>query len=47
MMQIFQGDNLPIHTARSVQSRLEEHDDAFQHLPWTAQSPDINIIKPL
>jgi hypothetical protein len=45
--EIFQGDNLPIHTSRSVLSRLEEHDDARHHLPWTAQSPDLNIIEPL
>jgi hypothetical protein len=43
---IFQ-DNSPIHTARSVQSWLEEHENALQHLPWPAQSPDLNIIEPL
>ena len=30
---IFQYDNLPIHTARSVRSQLEEHADALQHPP--------------
>jgi len=44
---IFQDDNLPIHATRSVQSRFEEHEDALQHLPWPAQSPDLNIIEPL
>ena len=44
---VFQDDNSPIHTARSVQSWLEEHADALQHLLWLAQSPNLNIIKPL
>ena len=43
---VFQDDSLPIHTARCVQSWFEEHEDAHQHLPWPAQSPDLNIIKP-
>jgi len=30
---VFQGDNLPIHTARNVQSWFEEHEIALQHLP--------------
>jgi predicted TIM-barrel fold metal-dependent hydrolase len=41
---IFQDDDLSIHAARSVQSWFEEHEDALQHLPWLAQSPDLNII---
>jgi hypothetical protein len=40
-------DASPIHTARSVQSWFEEHEDALQHLLWLAQSPTLNIIKPL
>jgi len=44
---IFQDGNSPIHTARSVHSRFEEHEDALQHLPLPAQSPDLNIIEPL
>jgi len=44
---IFQDDNSPIHTARSVQSWFEEHEDALQYLPWPAQTPDLNIIEPL
>ena len=44
---IFKDDNSPIHTARSVPSWFEEHDDALQKLPWPEQSPDLNIVKPL
>jgi len=44
---VFQDNGSPIHTARSVQSWFEEHEDALQHLLWPAQSPDLNIIKPL
>jgi hypothetical protein len=41
---IFQDDNSPIHTARSVQSLSEQHEDALQHSPWIAQLPDVNNI---
>ena len=44
---IFQDDNSPIHTAISVQSQFEEHEDVLQYLPWPAQSPDLNIVEPL
>ena len=44
---IFQDGDLPINTARSVQSCFEEYEDALQHHLWLAQSPDLNIIKPL
>ena len=44
---IFQDDDLPMHTARSVQSWFEEHEDVFQHLLLLAQSPSLNIIEPL
>ena len=44
---VFQDDDSPIHTARSVQSWLEEHEDALQHLLWLAQLPNLNIIEPL
>jgi len=43
---IFKDDS-PIHTARSVQSWFEEHEDALQPLLWLAQSPNLNIIEPL
>jgi hypothetical protein len=33
----------PIHRARTVQSWFEEG----EHLPWPAQSPNLNITKPL
>ena len=33
-----------MHTARSVQSRSEQYEDALQHLLWPAQSPYLNII---
>ena len=42
---VFQDDNLPVHTARSVQSLLEEHEDTLQHLPWPVQSSDLNTIE--
>jgi len=44
---VFQDDASPIHTARSVQSCFEEHEDALQHLLCLAQLPDLNIIEPL
>jgi len=44
---VFQDDSWHIHTARSVQSWLEQHEDALQHLPWPAQSSDLNTIEPL
>ena len=40
---VFQDDDLPIHTARSVQSWFEEQVDALQHLPWPAQLPDLHL----
>jgi hypothetical protein len=40
-------DNSPIHPTKSVQSWFEEQEDALWHIPWPAQSPDLNIIKPL
>jgi hypothetical protein len=44
---IFQEGDLPRHTARSVQSWFEEHEDALQHLLWLAQLPTLNFFEPL
>jgi hypothetical protein len=30
-----------------LQSWFEEHESELQHLPWPAQSPDLNITEPL
>jgi hypothetical protein len=43
---VFQ-DDVPIHTAGTVQSWFEEHEGEFNLLPWPAKSPDVNIIEPL
>jgi hypothetical protein len=34
-------------TAGTVQSWFEDHEDELRHLPWPAQSPDLNITEPL
>lgn len=44
---LFQDDNAPVHTARCVQTWLDEHNDEVEHLTWCPQSPDLNIIEPL
>ncbi|EFN90115.1 Transposable element Tcb1 transposase, partial [Harpegnathos saltator] len=44
---IFQDDNAPIHTAKRVHPWFEKHRNIIKHLPLPAQSPDLNIIKPL
>ena len=43
---VFQ-DDLPMHTARSVQSWFEEHEEVLQRLLWLAQLPDLNFMEPL
>jgi hypothetical protein len=44
---IFKDDIAPIHTAGTGQSWFEEHEGELQHLPWPAQSPDLNTTEPL
>ena len=41
---IFQDDNLPIHTAGSVHSCFEEHEDALQHLPCCIQFKPLWLV---
>jgi hypothetical protein len=41
---VSQHDNACIHTAGTVQSWFGEHEGELQHLPWSAQSPDLNIF---
>jgi hypothetical protein len=43
---VFQDDNVPIRTVETVQSWFQEQEGELQHLPWPAQSPDLNIIEP-
>ena len=43
----FQDNDSPIHTAGSVQSWFEKHEDTLQNLLWLAQFPNLNIIEPL
>jgi hypothetical protein len=42
---VSQNDNAPIHTAGTVQSWFDQHEGELQHLPWPAQSPDLNTIE--
>jgi hypothetical protein len=44
---VFKEDSAPIHTPGTVQSRLEKYEDELKHIPWPAQSLDLNIIKQL
>jgi hypothetical protein len=37
----------PVHTTGPVQSWSEENEGEPQHLPWPAQSPNLNITDPL
>jgi hypothetical protein len=44
---VSQDDNAPIHTAGTVQSWFDQHEGELQHLPWPAQSQNLNIAEPL
>lgn len=44
---VYQDDNAPIYTAKLVTEWFDEHESEAEHLPWPAQSPDLNIIEPL
>jgi len=46
MTQFFKTTICP-YAQPGVHSWFEEHEDALQHSPWPAQSPDLNIIEPL
>jgi hypothetical protein len=43
---VSQDNSATIHTAGTVHSWFEEHEGELQHLPWSAESPDMNIIEP-
>jgi hypothetical protein len=43
---VFQDDSAPSYTGGTVQSWFEEHEGELQHLPWPAQSPDLNNTEP-
>lgn len=44
---VYQDDNVPIHTAGIMRDWYNEHDDQLQHLVWSPQFPDLNIIETL
>jgi hypothetical protein len=33
---IFQDNNVPVHTAGTIQPWFQEHDSEIQYLPWPA-----------
>ncbi len=44
---MYQEDNTQIPTRRLVTECFDEDESKGEHLPWPAQSPDLNIIKSL
>lgn len=44
---LFQKDNVPCHTKNIVQERFTEHDEALKVLTWSANYPDLKLIKHL
>jgi hypothetical protein len=44
---VLQHEKANIHTAGTVQPLFEEHERELQHLPWPAQSSDLNITESL
>jgi hypothetical protein len=44
---VFQDNTAPIHIAGPLHSWFEEHEGELEHLPWPAQSQDLNIIETL
>jgi hypothetical protein len=42
---VLQDHNAPVHAAGTVRLWFEERKGELQHLPLTAQSPDMNIIE--
>jgi hypothetical protein len=44
---VFQDDSASIHTAGTVRLWFEDHEGELEHLPWPAQSSDLNIADPL
>jgi hypothetical protein len=43
--RVFQDSSSPIHTTGTAESWFEEHEGELQHLPWLAQSPDMNFTE--
>jgi len=42
---VYQHDHAPTHTGRLVTEGFDEDESDVEHLPWSAQSPDLNIIE--
>ena len=42
---IFQDDNAPIHATHVVKNWYEEHECDLEHMEWSPQSLDLDIIE--